>query len=396
MSSEKEIVNWCGMNEMARLQTKETQSASQDIAPVFDNTEGDFDISKFPSTRYRGSKRKIIPWLWDSFKELDFTSALDVFGGTASVSYLLKKMGKAVTYNDYLDFNYLIGLALIENEQTVLTKRDVGKALMPLPNGRSSNFVRETFKGIFFTDRENQWIDSVVARIGCIGNGSPEAAYKRALLSFALFQSCLIKRPFNLFHRRNLYLRTADVKRGFGNKTSWDRRFKRYFLSFCMEASDAVFKGAKPCRAMRFDAKDIPNKNYDLVYIDPPYLTKTGDNETSDYRRSYHFLEGLCNYNSWEELIDYRTPNFRMKPQANDWVNPEANSEAFDALFEKFKRSIIVVSYKKFGTPSIDTLIRMFRRHGRKVRSRSRHYKYALNHQNGSAELNREVLLIAD
>jgi len=77
------------MNKMARLQTKETQSASQDIAPVFDNTEGDFDISKFPSTRYRGSKRKIIPWLWDSFKELDFTSALDVFGGTASTLVVL-------------------------------------------------------------------------------------------------------------------------------------------------------------------------------------------------------------------------------------------------------------------------------------------------------------------
>lgn len=381
---------------MARLQTKEVQSACQDSAPVFDNTADHLDVSRFPSTRYRGSKRKIIPWLWDSFKELDFTSALDVFGGTASVSYLLKKMGKAVTYNDYLHFNYLIGVALIENDQTVLTKRDVAKALRPSPNGRSSNFVRETFKGIFFTDRENQWIDNVVARIGCVGDRSPEGAYKRALLSYGLFQSCLIKRPFNLFHRRNLYLRTADVKRGFGNKTSWDRRFKRYFFSFCMEASDAVFKGAKPCRTMRFDAKDIPNENYDLVYIDPPYLTKTGDNETSDYRRSYHFLEGLCNYSSWEELIDYRTPNFRMKPEANDWVNPEANGEAFDALFEKFKRSIIVVSYKKFGTPSIDTLIRMFRRHGRKVRSRSRHYKYALNHQNGSAELNREVLLIAE
>ena len=113
------------MNEMARLQTKETRSASQDIAPVFDKTQGDLDISKFPSTRYRGSKRKIIPWLWDSFKELDFTSALDVFGGTTSVSYLLKNMGKAVTYNDYLHFNYLIGLALIENDHTILVKRDM-------------------------------------------------------------------------------------------------------------------------------------------------------------------------------------------------------------------------------------------------------------------------------
>ena len=162
-----------------------------------------------------------------------------------------------------------------------------------------------------------------------------------------------------------------------------------------MEASDCVFKGAKPCKAIRYDAEDIPNKDYDLVYVDPPYLTRTGDNETSDYRRSYHLLEGLCNYEFWDKLIDYQTPNLRMKPTTNDWAEPEKNSKAFDVLFEKFRRSIMVVSYKKFGTPSIDTLLRMFKRHGRKVRSRSRHYVYALNHQNGSAELNREVLLIA-
>lgn len=385
---------------MARLQTKETQRASEDIAadvaPVFDETGRGLEISEFPSTRYRGSKRKIIPWLWTSFEQLDFTSALDVFGGTASVSYLLKKMGKAVTYNDYLNFNYLIGLALIENDHTVLTSKDVEKALTPLAAARTRNFVRETFKGIYFTDGENQWIDNVIARIHNLGNESSEVTYKRALLHYGLFQSCLIKRPFNLFHRRNLYLRTADVDRGFGNKSSWDRRFRDYFFSFCTEASRAVFKGAKPCRAIRHDAEDIPNRSYDLVYIDPPYLTKTGDNETSDYRRSYHFLEGLCDYGQWTDLIDYETPNLRMKRRSNDWVDPEKNGAAFDALFEKFRQSIIVVSYKKFGVPSIDTLIRMFKRHGRKVQSRSRHYKYALNHQNGSAELNREVLLIAE
>jgi len=47
-----------------------------------------------------------------------------------------------------------------------------------------------------------------------------------------------------------------------------------------MEATDAVFKGAK-LAGQCGDAKDIPDKKYDLGYIDPPYLTKTGDNETS-------------------------------------------------------------------------------------------------------------------
>ena len=73
------------------------------------------ELREFPSTRYQGSKRKIIPWLWDCFRELDFSSVLDVFGGTGSVSYLFKKMGKEVTYNDILLFNHEIGLALIQN-----------------------------------------------------------------------------------------------------------------------------------------------------------------------------------------------------------------------------------------------------------------------------------------
>jgi adenine-specific DNA methylase len=77
-------------------------------------------LEDFPSTRYQGSKRKIILWIHDLLSTLEFDTALDLFGGTATVSYLLKMMGKAVTYNDCLRFNYLIGLALIENDEVML------------------------------------------------------------------------------------------------------------------------------------------------------------------------------------------------------------------------------------------------------------------------------------
>src|SRR5712692_6121541 len=115
---------------------------------------GRIDLSSFPSTRYQGSKRKIVPWLWTYFRELDFTSALDVFGGTGSVSYLLKGMGKEVTYNDYLQFNHLIGTALIENDETNLTQDDIDAALGPVPNF-SRRFVSDVFKGVYFTKKEN-------------------------------------------------------------------------------------------------------------------------------------------------------------------------------------------------------------------------------------------------
>ncbi len=68
-----------------------------------------------PSTRYQGSKAKIIPWIWNLIQDLSFDTALDAFGGTGVVSYWLKHQGKQITYNDTLAFNYQIGLALIEN-----------------------------------------------------------------------------------------------------------------------------------------------------------------------------------------------------------------------------------------------------------------------------------------
>ena len=52
-----------------------------------------------PSTRYQGSKLKLLPFIGSHLSDLEFESALDAFGGTGSVSYMLKARGKAVTYN---------------------------------------------------------------------------------------------------------------------------------------------------------------------------------------------------------------------------------------------------------------------------------------------------------
>jgi adenine-specific DNA methylase len=349
----------------------------------------DLDFTRFPSTRYQGSKRKIIPWIWSHLYSLDFTSALDVCGGTASVSYLFKKMGKRVTYNDYLEFNHQIGLALIENDSVTLGQSDLDLAATPIR--KHSDFVRRTFKNIYFTDAENRWIDMTVSRIRAL-KASP---YKRALMYYGLFQSCLVKRPFNLFHRRNLYVRFGKMARQFGNKTTWDRAFDDVFPAFCTEANAFVFKGERRCSAICHEALEIPRRSYDLVYIDPPYLRK--DRWNDNYLSYYHFLEGLCRYDDWHALIDYGTINLRMKAsRPNIWADGNRRVEALDALFETFKDSTLVISYKRFGVPSIDTLVKMLKRHGRKVRSFSRHYKYALNHQNGEAHLNREVLLVGE
>ncbi|MBK9504399.1 MAG: DNA adenine methylase [Bacteroidetes bacterium] len=49
------------------------------------------DLKEIPKTRYQGSKRKIAPWIASIMEDLKFETVLDGFGGSGTVSYLLKK-----------------------------------------------------------------------------------------------------------------------------------------------------------------------------------------------------------------------------------------------------------------------------------------------------------------
>ena len=52
------------------------------------------NLKLFPTTRYQGSKRRLVPWCFEIINNIKFESVLDGFGSTASMSYLFKLMGK--------------------------------------------------------------------------------------------------------------------------------------------------------------------------------------------------------------------------------------------------------------------------------------------------------------
>jgi adenine-specific DNA methylase len=357
------------------------------------------DNPTFPSTRFQGSKLKIVNWIWDAIKDLRFHTALDAFGGTGSVGYMLKEKGKKVIYNDILKFNWYIGLALIENDKVRLTETDVDFLLKRHSEIKYPTFVYDTFKDIYFTDEENQWIDTVVTNISLFpsweGAGVGDDIYKKALAYFALCQACIIKRPFNLFHRKNLYLRFSDVKRNFGNKTTWDTPFEVHFRKFVDEANRAVFSNGQQNQALSLDIFDIDEvggrgscRAFDLVYIDTPYISQKGVGV--DYLGFYHFLEGLVNYSKWGGMIDYGTKHKRLKRNNSIWINKNQIHSAFDKLFEKFKGSILVVSYRSDGIPSIEELKNSLKKYKLCVEElRRKDYKYVLSNNHSE-----EVLLI--
>lgn len=339
--------------------------------------------NQFPSTRYQGSKAKFVDWIWYEIAQLPFSTALDAFGGTGSVAYKLKDNGKSVTYNDILPFNAIIGKALIENTGVLLSDADVEYLLEEHSGCTYPSFIADNFKDIYYTDEENHWIDVVRYNISTIQN-----EYKRAMAWFALFQSCIIKRPYNLFHRKNLYVRLMDVKRSFGNKKTWDTPFETHFRTFVKEANAAIFDNGRECHVLNMDALKI-NNSYDLVYIDTPYINEKGVGV--DYADFYHFLDGLVYYDDWRNHIDYRSKHHRLKREYSIWNDKENILDGFKGLIENFKDSILVFSYRSNGIPSIETLIELLEYYGRYNELHySRDIKYAL-----SDTKSKEVLIIS-
>jgi len=338
-----------------------------------------------PSTRYQGSKLKLLDFIWSHVKDLEFDTALDAFGGTGCVSYLLKGEGKAVTYNDYLQCNSILAKALIENSCTRLPLQEA-VTLMQRHRGSSyDDFISRTFSDIFFTDDENRWLDVVVQNIRSMDN-----EYEQAIAFYALFQACIIKRPYNLFHRKNLYMRTAEVTRSFGNKATWDTPFDVHFQNFVKEANDSVFDSERPCLALCHDALEVPG-DYDLVYIDTPYINKNGIGV--NYLDFYHFLEGVVDYPNWSDRVNYKKKHRPLLGSRSPWSDPKQTVAAFEKLFERYADSILVVSYRSDGIPSEDELFHMLKRvKGRVNRVHFGEYKYVLS-TNGNSK---ELLLVAE
>jgi adenine-specific DNA-methyltransferase len=151
------------------------------------------------------------------------------------------------------------------------------------------------------------------------------------------------------------------------------------------EANRAVFDNGQENRALNLDAADIPGE-YDLVYIDPPYISKQG--VAVDYWSFYHFLEGLTMYDEWSRHIDHRSKHRRLKPRPSEWTDKNRIHAAFDRLLQRFQKSIVVISYRSDGIPVESELVSLLQRYKCNVSVvHFGQYKYVLSTDSDSGEI---------
>ncbi len=305
-----------------------------------------------------GSKQKLLPTIVQVINQLNPATALDAFAGSGCVAYLLKEEGVAVTSNDFLKFSYHIANASIANSHTKLSDEDI-EYLVNHKSGKHT-FIQDTFKGLYYSDEDNAFLDNLWWNINDLKD-----EYKKSLAFAAVSRACIKRRPRGMFAYTGF--RYDD------GRNDLKLSLREHFIKAAQEWNDAVIDNQTLCSATNEDVFNLADKGYDLVYIDPPYVSSHSDN---DYTRRYHFVEGYITYWQGVEIQDH-TKTKKIKSNPTRFSSKTTIYKAFDDLFAQFPSSTLLVSYSSNSIPSKDEMIKLLKAHRKSVEMIEVDYKYS-------------------
>ena len=319
-------------------------------------------VKAYPSTRFMGSKSKLLPQIWTVASQFDFNTAVDLFAGSGIVGYMFKAQGKRVISNDYMAMSATFTKAMIENNTAILPM-DAAKKLL-VATEKSDHFVETTYRGLYYTDDENALIDTLRINIATI-----QEPYQRAIAMSALIRACIKKRPRGIF--------TYTGERYHDGRKDLQKSFETQFLEAIATINNAVFDNGCANKTNHGDALQLCVEQPGLVYIDPPYYSPLSDNE---YVRRYHFVEGLaCDWKGLE--IQQHTQTKKFKSYPTPFATRNGAAHAFDLLFKKYAHSIIIVSYSSNSLPTLDEMVSILSRYKGDVDVIPVNYRYSFGNQ---------------
>lgn len=303
---------------------------------------------KYPSINYIGNKEKIVNWIISLIPK-DVHSILDVFAGGCSVSYAAKLAGLSVYTNDILKINYLIGKALVENDDVVLSREDIKLIFSGVPS--SGGFMDEYCSEKYYYKEECQELDLYRSNIEKL-----DSDYKKALALILLRRAMIRKMPYSRFTivwDKIKQLRDEDFsylhygrKRAYHNQT-----FKFHFEDNVDDYNLAVFPNGRVNKAFNLDVYDAINSiDADAIYLDPPYAGTMND------------------YFGFYGLLDAYIEGKAVRPFENNFMDKNTIINQFERLFSKLgKYKYWILSYNSKSKPRKEELVNLMKKYASEV-----------------------------
>lgn len=313
-------------------------------------------VAAYPRIRYMGSKYKIVPALLEIFSKLDFQTPLDAFSGSGVVGYAMKVMGKRVVTNDFLNFASTLATAAIENPQDRLSVEEVATLVGPPADDR--DFIRRTFRGLYFPDSDHAFLDSAWSHIDRMPH------YKRDIAIAALCLAAARKQPRGVF--------TVTTPRYDDGRRFMHMPLREQFPLAVAAYNEVVFDSGEKCMAQCGDVFDVDPSGFDLVYLDPPYAPPRDDN---DYIKRYHFLEGLSVYWRGQTIMEH-TITKKIEKRWTPFAYKHSIEGALGGLFDRFRDSTIVLSYGSNSVPDAATIRKLLAKTKKSIKVVELNHRY--------------------
>jgi len=177
----------------------------------------------------------------------------------------------------------------------------------------------------------------------------------------------------------------------YGKRQDTPEEFKERFSDNIARINALIFDSGKECKAYNKDVNDIlPEVKVDLAYFDPPYATEFS---TTNYEKSYHFVEGLMTY--WDGLkivSDSKTHHY----ETDHKTVTKANAREFFSAFLVSAKHIPnwLISYRDHAYPNEGEMKEIIQASGMESRMKSQQHHYRISARHGESSDAMERLFI--
>lgn len=302
--------------------------------------------NRLPQTQYLGSKERLVEWIYEKAPK-SISTFLDAFSGTSVVGFYFKTKNKKILSNDFLQFNYYIAKALIENKDVKLTETDI--SLLLEKNSKADSFIENTFTNVFFERDQAIFLDQFRSNVDLLHN-----EYKKSLALTIMNRALTRKVLLGHFAHLSALRYSKDPDRIRRNPTI-ARSLKDLFLELVYGYNEAVFDNGQENTAYCENTLELIKKlkNVDLVYFDPPYCGCH-----PDYQAFYHFLETFVRY--WKDKNFVNGTRMYSPKMESGFV---LKSEIKNSFLELFKNSVHIpfwlISYNSKSFPDKETMLEL-------------------------------------
>lgn len=274
--------------------------------------------------RYIGSKFRMINFIKETMnkEKIEYSSFLDLFGGTGIVGDFFNDQKTKVYVNDLLKSNYISYLAWFGNEKIDKNKiREYIEKYNSLTD-LEDNYFSLNFSNTYFSEENCKKIGFIREDIEDNYTNNNLNIRERAILITSLLYA--MDKIANTVGHYDAYRKTGDL-----NKK----------LELCMLDLKSNTNN-KNNKIFNEDSNELVRTlKADVVYIDPPYNSR-------QYSDAYHLLENVA---MWEKSEVHGVAKKMERNEIKSKYCSVSAPLAFKDLIENIDAKYIIVSYNNMG-----------------------------------------------